>query len=836
MNRDEALFLKSVDEDRNKVSYVRIAILDQYEKPIKSIEGRVQEGSSISISGSSSMRRTCTLNFIAEQDINDLTEIDNLLSINKKIKLESGIRYNINFAKDLIYYSSIVDFPETGEIGKIYVDQGLLKYYFWNQSNYVEINDVFKYPNPILWFPQGVYVITQPNLSHNPNGTLISLNLKDKMCLLNGEMAGGLPTSITFHEYDQMIGEVVCSSDPRTDATIEKNEYSIYSYTHDDKTDYYSWTKKYGWEESSSKEIGEIVHIPQLFYDIIETVVIRFGNESPSKVIINDVPKEIKQLVRWTSSKPLYHNTANGIYTTDELMLTNEGTWRTFLFNDDIGYVYTDFTYPGELITNIGDTVCGVLDKVIACLGNYEYFYDIDGNFVFQEKRNYLNTSYLPLEIANDTQRFYLENNWVKEGTDAPITLDNNSLCVLGRENFKADYYGDQKSVYNFEEGSSLISSYNNTPSYTSIKNDYHIWGKNTDGYAIHYHLVIKDKPKKQVIWNNGVASLHYPARKIVFLTKNGDDSQYNGMIKLAGATEEGVDYEPDDWRAELYLQGLEIQAAGGRPDIYQQELLDLFDAIYEWGYYDSTQQWIPHGRFKADITTRPNSLQYFIDYLEPTDNLYSVAVEEVGTKMFSYQQDKVIRIYDNEVPDYILIDLSMSSDYKNMVMEECGTEGQKFSLIDADLYANIAIGTKGYSAQETVRDYLYQYTNYNEVINLQSIPIYYLDVNRRITVKDKLIGINGDYIINTITLPLVPNSAMTINAVRALNRLPMNYGEASEGYDNIGINDGKLYIDSSYQDIIIDEPDIKDTTGRSSIIADDTSDNKLITWISGGA
>ena len=30
---------------------------------------------------------------------------------------------------------------------------------------------------------------------------MISLSCKDKMCLLNGECAGGLPTSITFHEY-----------------------------------------------------------------------------------------------------------------------------------------------------------------------------------------------------------------------------------------------------------------------------------------------------------------------------------------------------------------------------------------------------------------------------------------------------------------------------------------------------------------------------------------------------------------------------------------------------------------------------------------------------------
>ena len=32
MNRNDATFLKSVDNDRNKTSYVRIAILDKHEK------------------------------------------------------------------------------------------------------------------------------------------------------------------------------------------------------------------------------------------------------------------------------------------------------------------------------------------------------------------------------------------------------------------------------------------------------------------------------------------------------------------------------------------------------------------------------------------------------------------------------------------------------------------------------------------------------------------------------------------------------------------------------------------------------------------------------------
>ena len=849
MNRKDATFLKSVDNDRNKVTYVRVTVLDKYEKPIKLIEGRVLDGSSISLNGTSSMRRTCTLNLIADEDKNDLTDLDNFLSINKKIKLEIGQKYNLDYDKDIEYRRNSNEMPVVGNVGKIYVNQEELTYWYWDTNKMVELNSIFDYPETVIWFPQGIYVITQPTISHSLSGVNISLNLKDKMCLLNGEMAGGLPTSITFHEYDQTIGEVVCLTNPKKDPNLNLNEYTIYRYVesvidfehwdpvqnsdnppYKNEVHYYKWTRKYGWEDSDGSEIGTIIHVPQLFYDIIQTVVVRFGNEDPARVIINDVPREIKQLVRWTSSKPLYFNTKTGVYTTDELYLTNEGVWRTFLTNEDVGYVYTDFTFPGELISNIGDNVCSVLDKIIAQLGNYEYFYDIDGNFVFQEKRNYLNTSYLPTEIAYDTQRFYLDNNW-KGNENDPIVLDNNTLKIIGKENFEADYYGDQKSIYNFGDDSHLISSYNNSPNFTGVKNDYHIWGKNDDGYAIHYHLAIKEPPKPNVMTYKGFPDYKwfysFPTRQIVYLPEDG--SKYDGRIRLAKQGENGINFTPEDWRAELYLQGLEIQRSGGRPDIYQQELLDLFDSIYEFGYYDSTQQWIPRGRFKADITQRPNSLQYFLDYLEPTDNLYDISIDEIGTKMFSYQQDKIIRLYDNEVPDYILLDESMDNDYELMVMNKCDSEGQKHNVISKSIYANLAIGTKGYSAQETVRSYLYQYSNYNESISLQCIPIYYLDVNRRITVKDKVSGINGDYIINTITMPLSSNSMMSINATRALNRLPMDYRDEEQEEAEIFIDNNVLYINNF--DFEIDPPAIKDNVGIKSIIDDNTEKNKTLVW-----
>jgi hypothetical protein len=55
----------------------------------------VLPGSSINLDGNSSMRRTCSINLVAENEENDLTNVDNLLSINKKIKIFEGIKNDV---------------------------------------------------------------------------------------------------------------------------------------------------------------------------------------------------------------------------------------------------------------------------------------------------------------------------------------------------------------------------------------------------------------------------------------------------------------------------------------------------------------------------------------------------------------------------------------------------------------------------------------------------------------------------------------------------------------------------------------------------------------------
>jgi hypothetical protein len=59
------------------------------------LQGKITNGS-VSINGDSSIRRTCNLTMIADDNENDFTNINSLISIGKKINLEIGFLNTTN--------------------------------------------------------------------------------------------------------------------------------------------------------------------------------------------------------------------------------------------------------------------------------------------------------------------------------------------------------------------------------------------------------------------------------------------------------------------------------------------------------------------------------------------------------------------------------------------------------------------------------------------------------------------------------------------------------------------------------------------------------------------
>ena len=98
--------------------------------------------------------------------------------------------------------------------------------------------------------------------------------------------------------------------------------------------------------------------------------------------------------------------------------------------------------------------------------------------------------------------------------------------------------------------------------------------------------------------------------------------------------------------------------------------------------------------------------------------------------------------------------------------------DGYTYILISPAMEEYFVISSKSKSAQDELDDLVYQHAYCNESITINTIPIYHLEPNIKISVYDEKSKINGEYIINKMTIPLNYNGTMTIMATRAPIRL----------------------------------------------------------------
>lgn len=92
----DSAFLFKIASLQSKTQYVKITLLDWEERPIQEIQG-LTTGGSVNVDGKSAMRRTCNLSmYVPNENIANVTNINSLFSINRKIFLEIGFKNTTN--------------------------------------------------------------------------------------------------------------------------------------------------------------------------------------------------------------------------------------------------------------------------------------------------------------------------------------------------------------------------------------------------------------------------------------------------------------------------------------------------------------------------------------------------------------------------------------------------------------------------------------------------------------------------------------------------------------------------------------------------------------------
>lgn len=717
-------FLLKLDKTKNKIIYARITALTFDEQPIETIEGRITQGS-INVDGKSAVRRTCSLTMIAE----NFDYQNYYWGVNTKFKLEVGV------------------------------------------SNFIDS----KYPD-IIWFKQGIYVFTSFNTSENTNNFTISLQGKDKMCLLNGEVGGALESSIDF-------------------GTIEE------------ETEDGTW---------------KIIKIP--IDEIIRNAVHTYAGEPYHNIIISGLDDYGLELLEYRYDVPMYLYrrkespifdnmllngnkqcqvdrgdgvisepcTLDSLLSTDLDMLvdtlTGSSTPSIIYFDGDIntpyhvakieygqtaGYRLTDLVYPGNLIANVGDSLVTILDRVKTMLSEFEYFYDIDGQFVFQKKQSFINTLWTPIQ-ETDNNEIYVE-----------------SLATAS------------SVAYIFNEGE-LITAFNNNPNLMNMRNDFSIWGsrESASGAEIPVHLrySINTKPSYYKNYDGEIfTSDKYDWREIIYqmsldyykhnteddfelvIRSNNPDKYPTGRtgyeryyIDLQGFWRQlynpFIDQDINNTRVEIDKinedlitlredpQGNknQIDSALSQLAVKEQKLEDLLETQENFYGDGDNIYWC------KDVYEQPHLINFWFDFLDVETELSQFNVQNVGSRSKSVNETTIKSIYFRETPDVIF------ESPENTIQPKTG---YKYIQVQ-DIDSMFSLSSQGKSAKDRLDELIYNHSYCIESASITTIPIYYLQPNTRIYISDQKSNLQGDYIISKMTIPLAYNGTMSITATKAAENI----------------------------------------------------------------
>lgn len=488
-------FLLQLDKTKNKVIYARITALTFDERPVETIEGKITQGS-INVDGVSAVRRTCSLTMVAE----NFDYQNYYWGINTKFKLEIGVQNFIN--------------P--------------------------------KYPD-IIWFKQGIYLFTSFNTSRATNNFTISLQGKDKMCLLNGEVGGSLESQVDFGTIQEETLDGVWSITKIPIKDIIKNAVHVYA-----GEPYHNIIIKD--IDIQGLELLEYRYdIPMYLYRETNSPV--FSNmtlDDNIKCWVKNDEGELKehtlQDLDSTILDPLITPLTESTGGQPVVFSTEENALQFYVakieYGQTAGYRMTDLTFAGDLICNVGESVMSMLDKIKNMLSEFEYFYNVDGQFVFQKKQSFVNTLWSPTQTANT------------------IGTNNQGEDIYYSEQYIESMANSSATSYIFNEGE-LITAFTNNPNILNMRNDYSVWGvrKTISGadMPIHMRYAIDTKP------------IRYTTIEVEY------EELKQGDVNTAPGIEYGKDYKA----IEAYNKKYGKRQKGQKSKTYSTDNVDWREIIY---------------------------------------------------------------------------------------------------------------------------------------------------------------------------------------------------------------------------------------------------------------
>lgn len=613
--------------------------------------------------------------------------------------------------------------------------------------------------DPIIYFNLGTFVPTQISLSHSVEDSSISLQAQDKMVLLNGDISGELG-------YD---------------------------------TDF----------------INTLTNQALAYRETIIESVSYFGGIDKSKIIVLDVPYYADTLTEVTTSDITLYTLNNRSFDINTATTYKSGSPSVTTVTLTTGSVISlQVPLSPQLIgvdarisVSANNKVTDILEQIKQAIpGQYEYFFDIDGNFIFQLKRN-LSGNISQIGVLQD---------------------ENNSKY--------SSKFDGIPYIYDFTD-KEIISSYSNSPNWRGIKNDFFVYGKD-----VLYHTAIDSIPVVpsefyDFTTTNTTAkstSSEYAitvnsATGIVVgsyvSTLSGVDLEYGTRVSYIDGTTITLDFPAkttlasgtfyfDKWNPnslvaynqpwQQYIIDVteynQQENPGTLENHYYAELKKFFryDSFNNLGIYkkvaSSTGYWRYYttstgaGAFTATFPRgNPNTWKYFFDIIDDSTTVGKFSVNSIGRRVKTLRSNDIQILYP-ALSDYtrriIIFEDKVANETISQFQErnEQGIELEyELTAIDSSYTSVLRSQVSNFNnsnflfkddAFSNMKNLLYTHTNYNESISISAVPLYFLEPNNRINLSDPDTQIQGDHYLQSFSIPLSHDGVMSMNAIKIVREV----------------------------------------------------------------
>lgn len=713
-------FLLKLNQHKVREYLAAIMVLDfETENPIARLEGKVVSGS-MTVAANSAVRKTCSLTIVFDENTKNITDINNLIAIDKKISLSLG-----------------------------------LKNPFYHLPQYAQYGEE-------LWFKQGLFVITRASSSISVSSAQVSIELQDKMAFLNGTCGGTLPANTSFHD------RIIYDKDGNY-----TTEYPLI------KEIIFEAVNHYGGEHPSRIVIEDVPDVGRKVVRWRGSTPINFQSEIDAKnsgrsFVIAAPPITGFENTYYQGDLVGYRETPltypgelilkMGQTVTNLLdeIVSTLGNYEYFYDAEGIFHFRQIKNYQATGVTPLNyDPTITV--EVVDSQGNIsQQTQDLDKSLQSLYFPRYTDDAFinefadqnLVTQIGYNPDYSKIKNDFICWGTKQ----DDSNSEVMVRYHLAIDVRPKDIPKPVTEEEIEVIRD-NYSLCHKTIRK---VMNKN-DGTISRYaveNAYIPDEVNET--WGE-IAALSldeaFPDLDASYHF-NWREELYRQALLAYGTSTEGSYYDE-----ELMAEWRNIFDPSSTWDL---KGMDSFQRSWEDHFGEDNDE-TPWAGYTVDVKIAPEKLRYWLDIIDTSAGVGVYGVNRIGRRTIAQENTKINQVFEGEIPDLVFIENTGQPQEMIENTQYYISIGQAYSFVNPDQLQYFQEVNSFGTCYESVRAMLYNNLIYNATASLTTIPILYLDVNKVVHLNFPELGVTGDFVINNISMQFGNNPTMSLSLNEAI-------------------------------------------------------------------